>query len=310
MGYRQLLIAMLGVINASHANATSWENAIAATEIRSAELWKLAEERGLISRHLGTFYNEHHINEHRCSILGRMLGKTELIEEIEQSTEIDIDRADAHSTALAAQSLDNWIYSARSLIETNKDKRVREWNLDCVGHLGIPSSAYIGETNSATFYEIDGDILRVMGDVEVDFAKKLQSAVRENPQITTVALGSGGGSVGEALEAGYFIRSMGLTTTLWNNCYSACTIVFIGGTYRQVWSPYPELLFHQASRSGAAIPFDDEAYLQIARYVASMGVDVDTFMGLMLSAPPSSFTKLPAVDLCGPRIATWVQRLC
>lgn len=309
MALRKIL-TLISLFFPIQVSALSWEDAIAATEAKSNELWRLADERGLESHHLGTFYNEYHADEHRCSILGRMLGKADIVESIEKSTEVDVSTADGKQTALAALSLDNWIYIAESLLKSSEARRVREWNLDCVGQMDIPNSAYITETNSSTFYDVEGEVLRVMGDVEPGFADKLRSALAENSKVTTIALGSGGGSVGEALNAGYLIRAKGLKTTLWNNCYSACTIVFIGGTERTIWSPYPDLSFHQASRGGAPIPPDDDVYGYIAQYVSAMGVDMEAFMNLMLSAPPSSFTTPAPGNLCAPRIATWVQRLC
>lgn len=290
--------------------AMTWNDAVAATEAKSQELWELAAERGMEGRHLGTGVNELHIDEHRCSILGRMLGKPELVADIERSTEIDTTNADGYQTGLAAHSLGNWSYSARLLLDTSEAKRVREWNLDCVGQMGIPSSAYVGELSPSTFYDVDREILRIMGDVETGFADKLRQALDDNPSVKTVALGSGGGSVAEAVNAGYLIRERGLETTLWNNCYSACTIVFIGGIKRSIWSPYPDLSFHQVSIDGIAVPSDDVAYLHIARFVAAMGVDVRVFLELMLSASPSSFTTPSPAELCEPRIATWVQRNC
>lgn len=304
------ILVVLVILGPTRGTALSWQDAISSTDERVESLWGLAKQRGLEGRHIGTLYNELHIPEHRCSILGRMLGQTHLIHEIEKSTEIDVSTTDGHATGVAAQSLSNWSFSARSLLDIDEARRVREWNLDCVGHLGIPEDAFIGEARSATFYDVQGNTLRIMGDVETGFAEKLRAAIVQNPQVEYVALGSGGGSVAEALAAGRHIRELGLVTTLWNNCYSACTLVFIGGTKRTIWSPYSELSFHQVSRGGEAVSFDDEVYFRIAQYVADMGVDVDAFMGLTLSAPPSSFTTPPVGLLCQPNITTWVQRVC
>ncbi len=304
------LCAIAAIIAPFSASALSWRDAIEANERRVEELWQLAESRGLPGRHVGNLYNEWHAKEHTCSILGRMLGKADLITEIEQSTETDVSQTTDHETGIAAQSLSNWTYIAKRLLEDNKAERIREWNLDCVGHLGIPNDAYIGEENTQTFYSVQGETLRIMGDVEAGFSDQIKAVIRANPNIKTVALGSGGGSVAEAIETGLFIRENGLSTTLWNNCYSACTIVYIGGVKRDIWSPYPDLSFHQISRNGAAIPFDDPAYYRLAAYATVMGVDMQTFIGLTMSAPPSSFTTPHVDDLCAAKIATWVQRRC
>lgn len=292
------------------AAAVSWQDAIAATEAKAEELWQLAQSRGLEGRHIGTLYNEWHANEHTCSILGRMLGKADLINSIERSTEIDVSQTDSQDTGVAAQSLSNWAFIAKRLLDSTDERRIREWNLDCVGHLGIPNSAYINEGGTSAFYDVEEETLRVVGDVEPGFSDKLKAVILENPQVKYIALGSGGGSVAEAIEAGLIIRERGLNTQLWNNCYSACTIVFIAGVNRQIWSPYPDLSFHQVSRGGIAIPFDDPTYHKLAAYAVYMGVDARIFLELTWSAPPSGFTT-PHVDLlCAAKIATWVQRRC
>lgn len=310
MPFSRSILAVIALLMPLPAAAIPWRDAIAAADARVEELWQLAQSRGQEGRHIGTLYNEWDADEHSCSILGRMLGKAELIGEIEKSTEYDISKTDGHETGIAAQSLSNWAYIARRLLETSEDRRIREWNLDCVGQLGIPDSAYIGERDNAAFYDIEGEVLRIMGDVEPGFADKLKAILLENPQVKTVALGSAGGNVGEALLAGVFIRRLGLETRLWNNCYSACTMVFIGGRKRDIWSPYADLSFHQISVDGVAIPLDHPTYDLLWDYANVMGVDADTFVALTQSAPPTGFTTPRPADLCAPGIATWVQRIC
>lgn len=290
--------------------ATSWDEAITAVETKSEDLWELAEKRGLESRSLGTALNELHAIEHRCAILGRMLGKVESVLKLEQETEVDVTYADADTTAIAARSLGNWVYQARRIQKMSKDMRIESWNLDCVGKMGIPNTAFISRENSTTFYTIEDNILHVLGDINNGFAKRLLAILEQNPEVDTVALGSGGGAVYEAILAGILIRERNLDTTLWNNCYSACTIVFAGGSNRRVWSPYSELSYHQVSIDGTAVSMQAQVYTDIARYIAAMGGQPQTFIRLMLQATPDQFYTPKPQDLCELGIATWVQRLC
>lgn len=307
---RRFVFTVAALLSPLPATAVSWQEAIVATEARVEELWLLAQSRGLEGRHIGNLYNEWHADQHTCSILGRMLGKTDLIVEIERSTEIDVSGTDGQETGIAARSLDNWVFIAKRLLDSNEDRRVREWNLDCVGQLGIPDGAYVNEGGASAFYDVEGTTLRVIGNVEPGFSEKLKAVIADNPQVSYVALGSAGGNVAEAIEAGLFIRQRGLKTLLWNNCYSACTIVFIAGIERQIWSPYPDLSFHQVSRRGVAVPFDDPIYHSLTAYAVHMGVHARTFLELTWSAPPSDFTTPHADLLCAAKIATWVQRRC
>ena len=290
----------------------SWDDAIASVEARAIEIWSLAESRGLQSRFLGTAFNELHVREHSCSILGRMLGKADAIAEAERSTEFDLEQEDEHETGLAAHSLDNWVHNARRLKELSEERRIEEWNLDCVGRHGIPEDEFVARSGTETFFDLqqEGRVLRILGDVNEGFASRISNALAQNPSVTTVALGSAGGRVMEAIEAGLLIRQLGLETTLWNECYSACTLVFLGGVERKIWSPYPSLHFHQVSSEGKAVALDHSIYTLVFDYSTVMGANSVAVLEYMQSSPPQSFFAPPMIDLCSSNISTWVQRLC
>lgn len=312
--HRGKIILILAAIQlamfSSAVQALDWSQAIDAVSEKSDSYWRLAEARGLESRFLGTGLNELHVVEHKCSILGRMLERINYITPVELSTEFDVDNADDQTTAIAAHSLDNWVYQAKRILDLDRERRVKEWNLDCVGQLGIPLEAFVGEVSRQTFFDIEGKTLRVLGDVGKDFSAALLEAINSSPEIEEIALGSGGGSVYEAIKAGQTIRRLGLETTLWNNCYSACTIVFMGGVNRRIWSPYPELSFHRVSIRGEAVDDYDPVYSHIAKYVYEMGGDGGRFVDFMLMASPSTFHSPHPDDLCNASLATWIQRQC
>lgn len=165
------------------------------------------------------------------------------------------------------------------------------------------------EDTSAAFV-VEDNILKVQGNIEDGFSDRLREAFFSNPGIEVVALGSGGGNVIEALKAGYFIRSHGLGTTLWNNCYSACTIVFMGGTRRTIWSPYAQLGFHRVSQNSVAVPFSHPIYELINDYTIALGFQPGILVELMARAEPDDFYYPGYIDLCDMGIATWIQRLC
>ncbi len=62
--------------------------------------------------------------------------------------------------------------------------------------------------------------------------------------MTTVRLNSGGGRVAEAQKMSDLIRARGLATYVTRECESACTIVFLGGTQRFLYTT-AKLGFHQ-----------------------------------------------------------------
>lgn len=269
------------------------------------------------SSHAGTFYNEVHIPEHRCSVLGQLLGMAELVRPIEVSYEPDFDLltdVNAQDLRVMGISLGNYAHVATRILDMPHDERVVTWNLDCSGQLGLPT-AHLEQHGQSSFYTVanDGKVLTVLGTIEKGFAQKIKDAIESNPGVVVVSLGSGGGFVYEAMEAGAFIRSRGLDTILHANCYSSCPLVFMAGVARQNWSPYPSLGFHQIyTEGGEAVPLDSEAYRDIGRYLFRMDIDARIVLSLMWSAPPQGMTTVDGFDetLCRARITTWIQRGC
>ena len=150
----------------------------------------------------------------------------------------------------------------------------------------------------------------MIGDIGRGFGESLARAVVENSEVKTVALGSSGGNIAEAIKAGQMIRALGLQTTLWSNCYSACTIVFLGGKERAIWSPHPLIGFHQASIYGRDISPGSSLYRVLYNYAQSMGADPKFFLAAMFSASSNSIYTPDAGKLCDHGIATFIQRAC
>lgn len=286
-------------------------------EALSKKLWDAAMEAGA-DAHVGTMYNEWDVNKHSCYILGILLKRESMVRDLLVSYDTDtanINVENAHDYQVMTISLDNFVANANRLLKLSRDERILEWNLDCVGQLDIPKSAFIAQEGKSTFYVVknDGRVLQVLGDIEQGFAQKVIDAIEANPKVKSVGLGSGGGYVYEALRAGAYIRSKGLETVLWNNCYSACPLVFMGGVQRENWSPYPVLGFHQVyDQTGKASPRDDQVYKDIYQYLVRMDIEPRYVIQKMWSAPPSEMALIEPGDEepCKANVFTWVQRGC
>ncbi len=293
------------------AMSMSWERAIESVKKREAELYEKAEElRTEDTGHLGSIYGTYNMQEHRCSILGRMLGKTEAIRHLEEEPFEGSD--DAYEYLIEANNLGNWVYAAERLIKRSKAWKVRTWNFECAGKLEIPSSEWIEDKHADAFFVVHDDILQILGPVTIGYSARLETALNQNQQVTTVALGSGGGNVIEAFKAGIIIRKRRLDTTLWDQCYSACPLVFLGGVERFTSSPYQEFGFHQISNeAGDPAPFNDPIYQKVAQYIDLMGATSKQIVSWMWSEPPSQMMTLDYDDrLCEVGLTTWIQRGC
>ena len=264
---------------------------------------------------IGTMYNEIDAKEHSCYSLGVLIGQADAVRHLRLGRNPTLratNSDEAHSLRVTAQSLDNFVDAAKHAGGLAPEERALEWNLDCVGQLGVKGKP-VKLVGANTFYRLkkSGQVLQVLGDIEPGFTAKIRAAIESNPRVIAVALGSGGGSVYEALAAGQYLRSKRLETTLWNNCFSACPLVFIGGVERTVWSPYPYLGFHKIYTSSGPIPLNSPVYREVADYIRRMGVSDRFFLEKMLSAEPSQMLGIRGTtDLCNYKIATWVQRVC
>ena len=286
-------------------------------EALSKKLWDAAMAAGGHS-HVGTMFNEIDVNQHSCFILGNLLNRRSQVEHLIISYDVDlasINEDNAHEHQVMTVSLDNFVGVANGLLNLSRDERVLQWNLDCVGKLDIPRTAFVEQKGTSTFYQVknDGKVLQILGDIEAGFAQKMIDAIEANPGVETVALGSGGGYIYEAFKAGLYIRRNGLGTVLWNGCYSACPLVFMGGDQRDNWSPYPVLGFHQISdQEGSPVPLDSKVYKDVVSYLISMDIEPRYVIQKMWSASPQQMTEIDGRDeeLCKANIITWAQRGC
>ncbi len=286
----------------------------------SANLSKIARNFAGGSLNIGTSNSVVDAERHQCHALALLLGKDETARRIAVQYQPNLQlrtTENAQDVAIAAHSMYVFTQVVDEIIAWDAKQRREEWNLGCVGSHGIRNEDAVGGSPES-FFRIrrDGSNLVVLGAVEAGFFIKLKGALEKTPTIRTVALGSNGGAVHEALLAGRYIRQRGLNTELWNNCRSACVLVFLGGAERRIDAPYPALGFHQISLNGVAVSAADAAYLHVASYAEEMGVDSTALMRLMQLRPPSGMLDIKYEHngvsdlLCKYRIATVVQRGC
>jgi hypothetical protein len=303
------ILAWFG-FGASPAAAVDWETAIERVQQASEDYFEYASEVGGTSW-AGTMYNGYEFDRHQCAIVGRMLGLQDVIVDLETMPYPPMDQtSDPHDLLVFSISLENWVLAARRALAMDDGQLRYTWNLDCVGALGISTAHYIENPNPNAQFRAEGDTLYVYGAIDFGFYDRFEEALRGHPLIRKVALGSGGGSVRDAILAGLEIRTLGLDTTIYGNCSSACPLVFMGGRNRVIWANSSRLGFHQVSRLGVAIPHDDDTYGRIAAYLNLMGIEANAVIRWMLAAPPEEMHIPPVAELCSPGAATWVQRVC
>lgn len=305
---KALLLCALLILISSPASSKSWEEAIRDVESLRQSFIARYEALGFDGI-LGTAYNEVDVNMHHCAILGRMVGHKAHIAHLEPP-QPGLDSS-GRDLAIAATSLGNWLIAARYHSQINSSQKRRIWNLECVGNFGIPNGLWVEvEDGFDVAYDPDRKAIMIQGDITVGFSEAVRRAIEAYPDAEVVGLGSGGGAVYEAIEAGRLIRSAGLQTEALNNCYSACPLAFLGGTLRFMWYPHSDMGFHQVSSNGIAVPLTDSVYIDIKRYVSEMGGNAPMILSMMYSTPPSGMYYASQEERCLSRVVTNHQRGC
>jgi hypothetical protein len=306
-----LLAGGTGVLLGQSSEAqTSWESATDAVRAKGSAYYDYAISLDPMSRP-GTALQGIGHDRHICAIVGRMLGFTSEIQEAETFEDPPmIPNADPYALMEHVLFLDSWVAAAERAIAMTESQKASLWNLECVGLHGIPSSAYLGDVVAGDFSVLHNSLV-VYGNIDPGFFERFRDALDANPGVDTVALGSAGGSVFDAILSGLEIRRRGLATELHGNCYSACPLLFAGGVRRVIWQgPGPHLGFHQVFTSAGALPLDDPVYSDIAAYLSALGIDPRLPLAWMASAGPNEMYEPTLDELCISGITTWIQRFC
>lgn len=302
------LFALLVTINLSVAEseAKSWQGAI--DDVNAlAEQYKEAAELTSgesITNFLGTAHAVTDVNMHECAILGRMLGFVDQIGHLEPPQ----PALDSEPYILADNysSLSNWGYTAQRFVGMSQNERAKRWNLECVGKMDIPASLSV-DVPSEVFIQGGGSYLWVYGDIVKGFSERIREALRQNPNIKNIGIGSGGGSIEEAVKAGYLVRELGISTQLTGECIGACSIFFMGGINRSVFRPYPRLGVHKIAINGDTVPVDDPIYSLVWGYVHEMDVDPNFIVAEMQNWEPNEIGYLTEEQACLSGLVTWYQ---
>lgn len=130
----------------------------------------------------------------------------------------------------------------------------------------------------------DGRILVLNGPIGMGDATRLGQLLAGAPSVKLIELASPGGRVIEAERMVELVRQRGGHTRAVGNCESACTLVFLAGSHRQLM-PGAQLGFHRASTGTFNAAFDEIANQELARTYRRMQLP-EEFIRQALSTPP------------------------
>ncbi len=114
----------------------------------------------------------------------------------------------------------------------------------------IPTKFEVRDT--VLVYDTEQDELGDAAEIERDDVDMLRDLLRENPQVTTLDINSGGGNVFAAYDMARIVIEFGLDTIVMDYCTSACVSIFLAGNTRRMRLG-AGIGFHQTSWGSASI---------------------------------------------------------
>jgi len=302
--------------------AEGWEDRIADARSRARAIETWAEGYGWDYNSVGRMIRSVDVSAIRCQVLAEMMGIGDISgyiryvsprpDEIHSppADSIDPDTYDFNQILGYSWNLNTWMIAVEEFRSMNGDQRAEVWELSCHGQHGIPEGLLGPDWNTSASFRVDDGILYVLGDIVPGFFKEFEAVLSKN-EIRVINLGSRGGSVKDAMQAGELIRERGLITALYADCESACPLIFMAGVPPRILvSPkqFYRIGFHQISANGVAIPLDSPAYKIIGAYVKRMGVDDGFVLTAMRSVPPDGMYFPELATLCAAGVITYTTQ--
>lgn len=311
----------IGLMAPAPAAAQSWETRIAAARAEAEAFAAYGAAHGWDYNRIGTFTRRADAGRLRCTILAELIGIGDISEHVDfygpapwermalPGPGVTPDDGLLQKLLTYAWNREVWANMAEQVLPASADQRAETWELQCNGQHGIPEGLLGPRWDTEASFRVDGGALYVLGDIVPGFYAEFAQALARN-DIRTVMLGSRGGSVLDAMQAGGLIRQEGLAVALYGDCESACPLVYVAGAAPRIQDlPLHRLGFHQISVGGAAIPLDHEIYEVVAAYIDAMGVNSDYILTAMQDTPPETMWHPPYQWLCDAGVA-WFYGNC
>ncbi len=115
---------------------------------------------------------------------------------------------------------------------------------------GRPAADALGLTAARGIWavRVDGDVLRVAGDITPRLADRIITDLDENPDVRVLAIDSPGGRLDAAIEIADAVRARGLDIHVPSACASACLTILVAGN-RRIAGPQASIGCHQPSHA-------------------------------------------------------------
>lgn len=152
----------------------------------------------------------------------------------------------------------------------------------------------------------DGTILYVEGSYGIRAADDVRRALELHRGVREVVLAGPGGRAGPAFEMFDMFGKRRLATRVESECYSACTIAFLGGVERSI-SPHGKLGFHRASFPGMSDNDMHESNRGDRRFLQYGAKLTAEFVNRIMQTPPESIWVPTAQELLAGRVIDLVR---
>jgi hypothetical protein len=152
----------------------------------------------------------------------------------------------------------------------------------------------------------DGRKLRLQGPIGLGDAERVRRLVAEAKAVRVVELESPGGRLIEAVAIAEVVKSATWNTRATGDCESACTLIHMAGTKRQLM-PGARLGFHRASTGTVNPVWDNLANRELARVYRDAGLP-ERMIARALATPASLMWHPTRDELAGAGLLSVTER--
>jgi len=165
-------------------------------------------------------------------------------------------------------------------------------------HTGDAELGHLGTTISD-----DERTLLVLGSYALDSGDVVVKLLDRHPQIREIILGGPGGRAGAAIKMFNAFRKKRLATRADYDCFSACTVAFLGGVDRSL-GPEGRLGFHRGSFPGMSESDMYETDLADRRFLTYRANLSPDFVDRVMKTPPESIWIPTREELLAGKVIT------
>jgi ATP-dependent protease ClpP protease subunit len=165
---------------------------------------------------------------------------------------------------------------------------------------------FVNINNSNCVIALQGSITR---DTSRKFSNVVAIAKSRNCDKPLLLLESGGGLLDDGIMMAREVKASGYKTIVRKSCASACSMIFLGGSERTLYSKNARIGFHQPRTNLSCDEYDfDKSIKQMSRFLKyALPENYEEILGLITKTSCDSMTWVSGEEAISMGVATKIE---